>query len=99
MVRNDPRPWVQDRRERTRHLIRLGGLVDKAGLPDLTGHQSNTLLGALLVLADRFANDHNGDFRETCRQRGRAAFDAEPTPRPRGRERSTVRASSRNTVG
>lgn len=94
MARNDPRPWVQERRERTRHLIQLGGLVDKAGLPALTSQQSNTLLGALLILADRLANDRNDDFRETCRQRGRAAFDADPQSRPRGRERADARAPS-----
>lgn len=30
------REWVVKRRERTRHLIELGGLVVKAGLVDLT---------------------------------------------------------------
>lgn len=35
--RIDTRQWVMDRRERTRHLIELGGLVQKAGLVELTG--------------------------------------------------------------
>ncbi|WP_231738491.1 conjugal transfer protein TraD, partial [Sphingomonas sp. CCH9-F2] len=30
--RTDSRVWVVQRRERTRHLIELGGLVQKAGL-------------------------------------------------------------------
>ncbi|WGF90993.1 conjugal transfer protein TraD [Marinivivus vitaminiproducens] len=93
MARNDPRDWVQERRERTRHLIQLGGLVEKAGLPDLTNHQSNTLLGALLVLAERLADDPGGRLHDTCRQRGRAAFDADPSTRPRGRERANARAT------
>ncbi|WP_231733866.1 conjugal transfer protein TraD, partial [Sphingomonas sp. CCH9-H8] len=29
--RTDNRSWVVQRRERTRHLIELGGLVQKAG--------------------------------------------------------------------
>ncbi|WGF91071.1 conjugal transfer protein TraD [Marinivivus vitaminiproducens] len=93
MARNDPREWVQARRERTRHLIQMGGLVDKAGLADLTDHKNNTLLGALLLVAERLAKDDTGSFRETCRQRGRAAFDADPPPRPRGKERTAARAA------
>src|SRR3546814_20498213 len=33
--RTDSRGWVVQRRERTRHLIELGGLVQKAGLVEL----------------------------------------------------------------
>ena len=40
------------RRERTRHLIELGGLVHKAGLVDLTDDDRATLYGAMLDLAD-----------------------------------------------
>ena len=36
------------RRERTRHLIELGGLVQKAGLVELTGDDRATIYGALL---------------------------------------------------
>ena len=36
------------RRERTRHLIELGGLVQKAGLVDLTDDDRATILGGLL---------------------------------------------------
>ena len=34
MARFDTRDWAKARRERTRHLIELGGLVQKAGLVD-----------------------------------------------------------------
>ncbi|MGI4794312.1 MAG: conjugal transfer protein TraD, partial [Janthinobacterium lividum] len=34
-TRDDTRQWVQDRRTRTRQLIELGGLVQKAGLVEL----------------------------------------------------------------
>ena len=40
------------RRDRTRHLIELGGLVQKAGLVDLTDDDRATILGGLLGLAD-----------------------------------------------
>lgn len=39
------------RRERTRHLIELGGLVQKAGLVDLTRDDRAALYGAFLTLA------------------------------------------------
>jgi len=35
MARSDTRDWAKARRERTRHLIELGGLVQKAGLVEL----------------------------------------------------------------
>ena len=40
------------RRERTRHLIELGGLVQKAGLVELTDDDRATLYGAMLDLAE-----------------------------------------------
>lgn len=52
-ARSDTREWVVNRRERTRHLIELGGLVAKAGLVNLTGDDRAVLYGALLSLADR----------------------------------------------
>lgn len=41
------------RRERTRHLIELGGLVHKAGLVDLAGDDRATIYGALLELVGK----------------------------------------------
>ena len=52
-ARADTRQWVQDRRARTRHLIELGGLVQKAGLVELADDDRATLLGAFLGLAAR----------------------------------------------
>lgn len=65
------------RRERTRHLIELGGLVQKAGLVDLTGDDRATLYGALLELAARAKDDDAGDVLALWRRRGKRAFDAE----------------------
>jgi hypothetical protein len=41
------------RRERTRHLIELGGLVQKAGLVELADDDRATIYGALLELVGR----------------------------------------------
>ena len=60
-ARTDTRDWVRERRERTRHLIELGGLVQKAGLVELTDDDRATLLGAFLELADRLQDDERQD--------------------------------------
>jgi len=81
-ARDDKREWVQDRRARTRHLIELGGLVQKAGLVELVDDDRATLLGAFLELADRLQKDeHQGvsqaDQLTRWRRRGLRAFDAD----------------------
>lgn len=75
--RNDTRGWVMQRRERTRHLIELGGLVQKAGLVELTDDDRATLYGALLDLAGRGRGDDAGDVLALWKRRGKRAFDAE----------------------
>lgn len=68
------------RRERTRQLIELGGLVAKAGLVDLSGDDRAVLYGALLELADRLQAGDGEPTRQLWRRRGQRAFarDAEP---------------------
>ncbi len=86
-ARADTRDGAKTRRARTRHLIELGGLVQKSGLleavaaiePDVRA----VLLGALLDLADELrSNDSDPAFRTgrviRWRERGRTAFRAEP---------------------
>lgn len=75
--RTDNRAWVVQRRERTRHLIELGGLVQKAGLVELTNDDRATLYGALLDLAGRGRRDDAGDVLALWKRRGKRAFDAE----------------------
>lgn len=65
------------RRERTRHLIELGGLVQKAGLVDLTDDDRATIYGALLELADRAPGEDTGDTLALWKRRGKRAFDME----------------------
>ena len=75
--RSDTRGWVMQRRERTRHLIELGGLVQKVGLVGLTDDDRATLYGALLDLAGRARGDDAGDVLALWKRRGRRAFNAE----------------------
>ena len=80
--RDDKRQWVQDRRARTRQLIELGGLVQKAGLVELMDDDRATLLGALLDLASRLqdvgqAEEDADDLKARWRRRGLRAFDAD----------------------
>ena len=63
------------RRERTRHLIELGGLVHKAGLVDLTDDDRATLYGAMLDLIARAREE--GNALALWKRRGKRAFDAE----------------------
>ncbi len=81
-ARHDTRQWVQDRRARTRHLIELGGLVQKSGLVELTDDDRATLLGAFLGLAEqlRLGSDDGttpADLMTRWRRRGLHAFDAD----------------------
>ena len=76
-ARTDTRTWAIDRRSRTRHLIELGGLIQKAGLVALTDDDRATILGALLSLADQLAGSDATIIAETWRRRGLRVFDAD----------------------
>ncbi len=54
------RAWQVERRERTRHLIELGGLVVKAGIVDLTGDDRAMIYGAPLWMAGKLQSDRTG---------------------------------------
>lgn len=74
------RDWVRERRERTRHLIELGGLVQKAGLVELTADDRATLLGAFLELAEQLQENEKpsaADLKTRWRRRGLNRFRAE----------------------
>lgn len=72
------------RRERTRHLIELGGLVQKAGLVDLTDDDRATIYGALLDLVGRARGDAAGDTLALWKRRGKRASDADAEAREMG---------------
>ncbi|MFO1097643.1 MAG: conjugal transfer protein TraD [Xanthobacteraceae bacterium] len=70
------------RRERTRHLIELGGLVQKSGLVDLTGDDRAVLYGAFLDIASMLQGNDREDRMTLWRRRGAQAFksDADALP-------------------
>jgi len=65
------------RRERTRHLIELGGLVQKAGLVDMVDDDRATLLGGLLQLVDQLQSEDGAALRLLWRRRGLRTFEHE----------------------
>lgn len=71
------REWVMRRRERTRNLIQLGGLVVKAGLVELTDDDRPTLYGAFLSIAGKLRGDERGNVLALWKRKGKRAFDAE----------------------
>ena len=71
------REWVVKRRERTKQLIELGGLVVKAGLVDLTEDDRATLYGAFLAVADKLRSEDRDYALVRWRRKGKRAFEAE----------------------
>jgi hypothetical protein len=78
------REWVVKRRERTRHLIELGGLVVKAGLVDLVDDDRAALYGALLTIAERLRGDERDTLLTLWRRKGKRAFEQEERGRAGG---------------
>jgi hypothetical protein len=76
-ARTDMREWAVKRRERTRQLIELGGLVAKAGLVDLTDDDRATLYGAFFDIAGRLQGAERDNALALWKRRGKRAFDAE----------------------
>jgi hypothetical protein len=71
------REWQVKRRERTRHLIELGGLVIKAGLVELTDDDRTTIYGAFLTVADRLRGEERANALTLWKRKGKRAFEAE----------------------
>ena len=78
-ARHDMRDWQVERRQRTRHLIELGGLVVKAGIVDLTGDDRTMIYGALLWMADKLQSEDGERARKLWAGKGKEAFEAEQT--------------------
>jgi hypothetical protein len=73
---------VVKRRERTRHLIELGGLVQKSGLVDLTGDDRAVLYGAFLDIASMLQDDDREDRMTLWRRHGSRAFRSDTDTPP-----------------
>ena len=76
-ARTGVREWQVKRRERTRQLIELGGLVVKAELVDLTDDDRTMLYGAFLWMADKLRSDDGAHAAALWRKRGARAFESE----------------------
>ena len=74
LARHDTRAWQVKRRERTRQLIELGGLVAKAGLVELTDDDRAVILGLLDEAAARLRGDDRERQILLWRRRGKRAF-------------------------
>ncbi len=77
IARDDKRAWVMKRRERTRQLIELGGLVAKAGLIDLTDDDRAVIFGILVRGAATLRSDRRDAALSIWRRRGKRAFAIE----------------------
>ncbi|WP_343613240.1 conjugal transfer protein TraD [Novosphingobium sp.] len=66
-----------NRRERTRHLIELGGLVIKAGLVELANDDRAVLLGVMVEAAARLQSEEGEQALTLWRRRGQRAFAAD----------------------
>jgi hypothetical protein len=73
-ARHDNRAWQVKRRERTRQLIELGGLIAKADLIELTGDDRAVILGLLIDAAATLRSEASEQQTQLWRRRGRRAF-------------------------
>ena len=69
------RTWQVERRQRTRHLIELGGLVVKAGIVDLTCDDRAIIYGALLWAADKLQSDEGERARTLWAAKGKQTLE------------------------
>ena len=76
-ARNDKRAWVVKRRERTRQLIELGGLVAKAGLVELTEDDRAVLFGLMVEAAAKIRGADREQQLLLWRRRGKRAFESD----------------------
>jgi hypothetical protein len=75
ITREDRRAWVVKRRERTRQLIELGGLVAKAGLVDETDDDRAVIFGLLVEGAATLRGENREQALTLWRRRGKRAFE------------------------
>jgi hypothetical protein len=64
------------RRERTRQLIELGGLIAKAGLIELTDDDRTAIFGLLVEAAATLQSDRRDEALSLWRRRGKRAFES-----------------------
>ncbi len=79
LARADTWDWVVKRRERTRRLIELGGLIVKARLDVLVEDDRAAIYGALLGLVQQAEDERREEVIALWRRKGKRAFKAEAT--------------------
>ncbi|CAH0356984.1 conjugal transfer protein TraD [Sphingobium sp. CECT 9361] len=62
------------RRERTQHLIELGGLVAKAGIVELADDDRAVILGIMVEAAAKLRGQDREQALASWRRRGKRAF-------------------------
>ena len=67
-----------NRRERTHHLIELGGLVVKSGLDKLLDDDRPAIYGGLLELVFQLQGEQAEQIAMLWRRRGQRAFKGQP---------------------
>lgn len=67
------------RRERTRHLIELGGLIAKAGLVELAEDDRAVIFGMLMEGAGKLRGENAEQQRLLWQRRGRREFEGTAT--------------------
>jgi hypothetical protein len=75
IARDDKRAWVVRRRERTRQLIELGGLVAKAGLLELTEDDRTAIFGLMIEAAATLRGENREQTLTLWRRRGKREFE------------------------
>ncbi len=73
-ARHDTRAWQVNRRERTRQLIELGGLVAKAGLIELTDDDRAVIFGLMVEAAATLRSERRDEALMFWRRRGKRSF-------------------------
>jgi hypothetical protein len=76
-ARHDNRVWQVKRRERTRQLIELGGLVAKSGLIELTEDDRAVIFGIMLEAVTHLHGQDKERLLMVWRRRGKRAFEAD----------------------
>ncbi len=73
-ARNDTRDWQVKRRERTRRLIELGGLIVKSELVELTDDDRAVIYGLLIEATAKLRSENRDQQLVLWRRRGARAF-------------------------
>ena len=69
------REWQVKRRERTRQLIELGGLIAKSGLIDLTEDDRAVIFGIIVEATAKLRGEDKESLVTLWRRRGKRAFE------------------------